>query len=114
MELNSQWHFQDFSNHQLSLSAISEGSCKGEGNLRKKKKTAHHLMSDVLSALTAAPNKHESEGQEDVIIGAGGYSQGKTHPENTKNKEEGKEERQGEREGRKVFSKDSLIFCYQT
>lgn len=71
-------------------------------------------MSDVLSALTAAPNKHESEGQEDVIIGAGGYSQGKTHPENTKNKEEGKEERQGEREGRKVFSKDSPIFCYQT
>lgn len=92
LELSSQWHFQDFCNHQLSLSTISEGSCKGEGNLSLEK--PRHIMSDVISAFTA--------GQEDFIIGTLGYSWGKTHPENTKNKAEGKEKRQGQRKEKKV------------
>lgn len=85
LELSSQWHFQDFCNHQLSLSTISEGSCKGEGNLSSEK--PRHIMSDVISAFTA--------GQEDFIIGTLGYSWGKTHRENTKNKAEGKEKDRG-------------------
>lgn len=64
-------------------------------------------MSDVISAFTA--------GQEDFIIGTLGYSWGKTHPENTKNKAEGKEKRQGQRKEKKSRgnSKWSLTFYYQ-
>lgn len=46
LELSSQWHFQDFCNHQLSLPAISEGSCKGEGNLSLKKAPPHYVRCD--------------------------------------------------------------------
>lgn len=53
-------------------------------------------MSDVISALTVAWDKYESEGQRDFLLGTSGCSWGRTHPENTRNKEEGKQKRSRE------------------